>query len=224
MKARRKKSSAKAEGSSIKQAGRANDLRDIRTSQKQVNAMFHKWLRRSASRLPYRVITRTQKATGAPKYGTCYQYNGVTSNLYFTLHTHTLRVHVDLDASHYDGLSGFEVYPAINKDRKFACSLCVTNFRSQQENKEPESNFNAKRPKYFDRLEGLYAEHCFERLLAWTRKNIKPSRVIVYVGDPDDARMAQIRPVRDVLKFTEPHRVIPLVKALDSKPSVFFSL
>lgn len=226
MKRLSKKSSAKAGETLFARGYREADLRDIKVGVGQVNTIFHKWLDKNSPRFNYPVIQRKSTSKDAPRGGKAYQFEGICRDLYFTVAPDTCMVHSNLGGEYYDGMCDFEIYPAINTKGKYACGLCVTNYAEQYgpNRKKGPFSFVAKRPRYFDSLDELYAEHCFERLLVWARKNLQTNKIIVYVGDPDGSRMAQIRPMRDVLRFTDAHRVIPIVMAPPKKKGTIFAL
>jgi hypothetical protein len=200
-----KKSSAKAGETLFARGYREADLRDIKVGVGHVNTIFHNWLDKNSPRFNYPVIQRKRISKNAPRHGKRYKFDGICQDLYFTVAPDTCMVHFDLRGKYYDGMCDFEIYPAISTKGKFVCALCAKNYADKRgpNRKKGPFSFVAKRPKYCDTLDELYADHCFERLLIWTRKNLQTNRIIVYVGDPDGSRMAQLRPMRDVLRFTD---------------------
>jgi len=107
----------------------------------------------------------------------------------------------------------FEIVPAKRADGNFTCSWCASNWQQRllKTSKKRDWLNDIKKEKYFATLAELYADHCFVPLLAWCKKNLKLRNMIVYCGEPEDPHAAKIRPSTDVLKFTEPNRVLPLV-------------
>lgn len=191
-------------------------LKEMRPALKTVDSLFQNWLKLNGKRFPYNIHPRRRKLAAQASWHTKakeYGFDSLATELYFTLAPCTLQVHLDLKGEYYDGVCDFEIIPAQRKDGKYICVWCAHNWceRLLKTSKKRDSLDNIRKEKYFASLAELYADHCFEPLLAWCKKTLKPRRMIIYCGEPEESLMAMIRPVEDVLSFTGPHRSLPLV-------------
>jgi hypothetical protein len=216
MKKRRKSISAKAEMTPLEKAMRELRLKVVHPTVKTVNNFFQDWLKLNGSRFPYSIHLRRHKSVTPADWnieGKEYSFRGLTPEVYFTVAPRTLQVHFDMAGAYYDTMCDFEIVPARHSDGKFTCSWCASNWQQRllKTSKKRDWLDGIKKEKYFATLAELYADHCFEPLLAWCKKTLKSRRMIIYCGEPDESRMAMIRPVDDVLSFTQPHRSLPLV-------------
>lgn len=215
-KTRRKKASAKAEPTLLQKTALELNLKYVKPTTKAVDRMFQKWLKQNGKKFPYRVNPRQRKTKlDWPHQNRLGQYGfrGLATELYFTVAADTLQVHFDLKGEYYDSMCDFEVMPVQRADGKYSCAWCAHNWqeRLRKTSREVDWRDKVKKEKYFATLAELYADHCFDRLLSWCKKTLKPGRLIVYCGEPDASRWALIRPAREVLDFTRADRVLALV-------------
>jgi|JI10StandDraft_1071094.scaffolds.fasta_scaffold01502_28 hypothetical protein len=216
MKKKQKSISAKAEMTPLEKTVHDLQLKDIRPALKTVDSLFQNWLKLNGKRFPYKIHPRRRRAAAESSWHTKakeYSFDGLATELYFTLAPHTLQVHFDLMGEYYDGMCDFEIYPTQRRDGKYACAECARNWQERllKTSKNRDGLESIKKEKYFASLAELYADHCFVPLLAWCKKTLKPRRMIIYCGEPEESLMAMIRPVEEVLSFTRPHRSLPLV-------------
>lgn len=184
----------------------SSELKPVKVGVMQVDAMFQAWLKPRGKDFPYKVVRRPvrSKTPRWSKTGKEYCFAGITTDLYFSVQTNTLRTHFDLAGIYYDTLHDMEVDPAISADGRFTCECCARNFRDpEMKRKYP----GTKPEKYFKTLQDLYADHCFKKLLRWAKRAIRKNNIIIYGGDIEGPHIALVAPMQAIRYFDGPYQV-----------------
>jgi hypothetical protein len=185
-------------------------LESIELRQTEVRELFNAWLADNNRRFSHAVKLRKKKSRKPrwPNDGTEYEFSGISKDLYFSLAPTELRTHFDLDGRYYDTLHDFSIEPARNAHGHFVCAQCQNSFQA---------GITATKQNRFSSLAELYAEHCFEKLLRWSRRAFKTNNIIIYAGGIDDPHMALVAPAHAIRYFAEPYFIQRVITPVSPK-------
>jgi|GEM_PF-4159452 len=184
------------------------NLTERRPSAEEMLKLFRRWLRSNMARFPFSPVLIGM--SGKDKFREpVFRFRGVSEQISFTVGPHGIRTHFDLAGEYFDTWNDFEVYAAKTPNGTFVCVMCLIEVREGYGKK-------GKSPREFKTLYDLYADHCFEKLLRWARKYVRPGNVIIYEGSIESKgfRAAYIRPLRQILRAQEPALVLPVIQAV----------